>query len=148
MMRITSSKVLAVVLVTGLFSSSAQADSVSCSGEALATGVTASAASSALGAALGGVSLANATAAQLSAAYAAAVTSNAGMASDIASLMALGRPDQIASIEDAVKGSCPQAAPAILKKIAETASNPTADQLAALANQEGAAPAAGDEGSP
>lgn len=144
-----SQKFIALAVALVAFTAPAMAD-VSCSGDELSGAVSSSAATSALTSALNGTTINGATEAQLMGAYAAAVKSDPTLASELAGIIALGRPDVIEGLNKSVGEVCPMAVKELQKKIEETAMNPTADQLAALANAEGTAPAAGEagEGSP
>ncbi len=93
-----------------------------------------------------GVTMGSATETQVVAAYKDASSKNEGYAGALASIVAVGRPDLVAALSSAVKEICPSSAEGIIEQINESASNPTADQLAAIAASEGVAPAAGGEG--
>lgn len=92
-----------------------------------------------------GVTMGSATEAQVVAAYKDASSKNEGYAGALASIVAVGRPDLVEALSSAVKEVCPSNAEVIMEQINESASNPTADQLAAIAASEGVAPAAGGE---
>lgn len=113
------------------------------SGAAVAPSVAAQALQSSLPS---GVTMGSATEAQVIAAYKDASSKNEGYAGALASIVAVGRPDLVAALSSAVKEICPSSADVIIQQINESASNPTADQLAAIAASEGVAPAAGGEG--
>lgn len=145
-----SQKFVALAVALVAFTAPALAD-VSCTGEQLTGEVSATAVTSALSSALGsGTTINGATEEQLISAYASVVKADPTMASELAGIIALGRPDAIEGLTQSVAEVCPLAVEALKQKIDTTAMNPTADQLAALANAEGTAPAAGDagEGSP
>ena len=103
-------------------------------------------ASSALQAALpSGATLGTSSSEQLIEAFKAASKDNAGYAAELASLIAVARPDTLASLKSAVTEVCPTTAKSIIEAVEESAANPTPDQLAALATSEGVAPAAGPD---
>jgi len=134
---------LLLVLLAG-FSAPALAEGVNCLGEKMAADVSAPTATSALTAALGGTTINAASPDQLLTAYTSLVKADPTLASELAGIVALARPDVIESLSKTVAEVCPLAAESLKLKIDETAMNPSADQLAALANAEGTAPAAGD----
>ncbi len=92
-----------------------------------------------------GVTLATGSEADILDAFKSASRSHHGYAAEIASLIAIGRPDLIESLRDAVGTLCAANAEIVLRKIAQARGNPTADQLAAIATTDGTSPAAGSD---
>lgn len=92
-----------------------------------------------------GVTLGTGSEADIIDAFKAASRNNHGYAGELASLIAIGRPDLIEPLREAVGSLCSANAEAILRRIAVALGNPTADQLAAIATTDGTSPAAGPD---
>lgn len=91
----------------------------------------------------GGRTLSTASEAELGDAFKAAVFSHEGSGAGVAALIAAGRPDLMPMLGETVRSVCPSSAEMILSGMGSSAASPSADEWAALALLEGAAPAAG-----
>lgn len=78
--------------------------------------------------------------------FVAASREDPSLATDIASIIVAGRPELVEPLRGQVERLCPDQASAIMQEVEESATSPSPEDLAALVNEEGAAPAAGDDG--
>lgn len=92
-----------------------------------------------------GVTLGGATSEQLIAAFEKTAKQNPSLAAELAALVAAARPDMVEGLRQSINSNFPETAQAIIEKMDQAASNPSADQLAAIAQSEGSAPAAGPD---
>lgn len=79
------------------------------------------------------------------AAFSTAALKHPEMLDQMAIVVSVARPELIDDLRPIVAGFSPSGVDAIMDKVDEASSNPSADQLAAIAEVEGAAPAAGDD---
>jgi hypothetical protein len=93
-----------------------------------------------------GGNLNTASDADVMAAFGKAIGANKSITVALASVIAAGRPDLVDQLNGQISALCPTAAATLMQAIEEAANNPTPDQLAAIANDSGAAPAAGGAG--
>jgi hypothetical protein len=99
---------------------------------------------SALNAQMGGAGgLNTASDADVLAAFGKAVAADKSITVALASVIAAGRPDLVEQLNAQVAQLCSGSSQALLEMIEQAANEPTPDQLAAIANEIGAAPAAG-----
>lgn len=129
--------------LTGLGPAKADDGEISC--EEVGVVTPAEAASALQGSLPDSVTLGTGSEADIIAAFKDASAKNHGYASEIAGLIAIGRPDLIDALRDSVQSICAANAQIILNKIDQSAANPSADQLAALATATTSAPAAGPD---
>ena len=92
-----------------------------------------------------GSSLSMASPETVLAALSTAAAKNPEMLDQLAILVSVARPDLSEDLRQIVAEFSPSGVDAIMDKVDEASSNPAADQLAAIAEIEGAAPAAGDD---
>lgn len=143
-MRGVSIKLLALTLVAA--TPALAEEGVNCTGGALKKSITPAAVTEALASELD-ASIGEVAPAQLITAYKSIVKTQPDYAYTLGGMIALARPDVEPLIKAANAELCPAAAAELNQEIDDTSSNPSADELAAIASVEGGIPAAGD-GSP
>ena len=89
-------------------------------------------------------SLSSGDKADIMAAFTHATGQNPDLLQELATLIAVARPDLVTDLKSTIQLIRPELAQQIIDQMEQASINPSVDQLAALANLEGAAPASGD----
>jgi hypothetical protein len=78
--------------------------------------------------------------------FEAAIAGEPAAAGSVASIIAAGRPELVDQLRTPIEKICPDLASAIMEDVEDSANSPSPEELSALVNEEGSAPAAGDDG--